>query len=761
MLKKIIGIKNVGRFRNSAASGNPQLAKHTLIAGANGYGKTTICAILRSLQTGDAAHVLGRKTLGVTGQATVELLLDTGNVRFDGTAWTGTLPSLAIFDGTFVAENVYSGEVVEIDQKRNLYRVIIGREGVQLAETEAGLSAASKTKTSEISTAAKTLQPFIPLGMKLETFIALPADQDIDAKIEGQQRTLEALKLAGQIKARPPFSEITLPTMPAGLSALLAKTIDDIATDAEQQLAQHLTANKMVKDGETWIAEGMTHVSGESCPFCGQDIQELPLIAAYRAVFSDSYKKLKTQIAAAKNQVSQLFGEVTIGRLNTLAELNRGAGEFWGRYCSFDASPLSIPEETSTAILKLGQDALALIDRKASAPLEVISPDDAFNESLAAYEAVQARAIKVNTAIQSVNAIIAAKKIETGAADVKAAEATLAGLHAVKKRHEEEIGKACSDWVRLTAEKEAIEKQKASVRARLEAHTRQVVEPYENRINNYLDSFNAGFRISETKHGYPGGVPTSSYQLVINSTPINLGDGRTPAHTPSFKNTLSAGDRTTLALAFFLAHLELDPEPGRKIAVFDDPFNSQDAFRRRQTVYEIMKAGRICAQVIVLSHDATFLKQIWEKAPSSDRVSLQISDARAQGTKIHEIDLDKACQGRMACEIDDLQAYLATGAGGPLDHVKKIRVVLETYCRTTYPACFCATDWLGDIISKVRDDADHPAFPLYDELDQINDYTKQYHHGEDVADTTPDQIDAAELTGYVRRTLRVVNALQA
>ncbi len=89
-------------------------------------------------------------------------------------------------------------------------------------------------------------------------------------------------------------------------------------------------------------------------------------------------------------------------------------------------------------------------------------------------------------------------------------------------------------------------------------------------------------------------------------------------------------------------------------------------------------------------------------------------------------------------------------------------VVLETYCKTTYPAAFAANDWLGDIVGTIRAGGDqHPAHALYDELDQINGYTSQYHHGEDVADATPDQIDPNELTGFVRRTLRVVNALQA
>jgi hypothetical protein len=179
-------------------------------------------------------------------------------------------------------------------------------------------------------------------------------------------------------------------------------------------------------------------------------------------------------------------------------------------------------------------------------------------------------------------------------------------------------------------------------------------------------------------------------------------------------------------------------------------------------VQEIVKIGRRCAQVIVLSHDATFLKQVWDKTPAADRIALTIADHRAQGSKITPIDLERACQGRTATDIDDLQTYLGSGAGQLLDIIRKMRVVLETHCRTTYPACFLAEDWLGDIVRKIREGgAGHSAAALYDELDAINDYTKQYHHGEDVADATPDQIDSTELGGYTRRTLKIVNALQA
>lgn len=762
MIRKIVAIKNVGRFRNSAAAGNPELAKHTFIVGANGYGKTTICAILRSLKIGDPSQVLGRRTLGVTDAPSIELLLASGLARFDGTTWNSTHPELAIFDGAFVAENVHSGEVVEIDHRRNLYRVIIGEEGVHLATEEARRAAESRDKANEISGIGKAIQLHIPAGMKLEAFLTLPAAPDIDARIAEQERTVEAARQAKHINEREAVLEITIPVLPEGFSALLARTLDDIAEDAEARLAEHLAAHGMAAAGGNWIAMGLDHAEGETCPFCGRDIRGLPLISAYRAVFSDRYKALRDEISAMRAAIAEDFGEGGLGRLNTRAEQNRGAVEFWSRYCAFDPAPLAFPESVCQAICTLAKAAFDLLDRKRRAPLEPVHLDEAFTAAKADYNDAGSRVQALAEHIRAANALIAAKKQETGTADIRAAEAELARRRAIKVRHDDSVAALCADHVRLTGEKAAIESRKAEIRAQLDEHTRNVVQPYERRINDFLEAFNANFRIAQTRHGYPGGIAASSYQLVINNTAIELGDGRTPTDRPSFRNTLSAGDRTTLALAFFLSHLERDPALSTKIIVFDDPFSSQDAFRRRQTVHEIMKVAARCVQVIVLSHDATFLKQLWNKTLGQPRTSLRLDDRRNQGMKIIPCDLEKACQGRTANDIDDLLTYLASGAGVPIDIIRKMRVVLETHCRTTYTACFSETDWLGDMVRKIRDDGeDHPASALYGELDQINSYTSQYHHGENLNDITPDDIDPDELTGFTKRTLRIVNALQA
>jgi hypothetical protein len=66
------------------------------------------------------------------------------------------------------------------------------------------------------------------------------------------------------------------------------------------------------------------------------------------------------------------------------------------------------------------------------------------------------------------------------------------------------------------------------------------------------------------------------------------------------------------------------------------------------------------------------------------------------------------------------------------------------------------------MVEKIKTAGDqHPAWSLVDELDQINEYSRDHHHGEDPEDGGADLIDAAELTGFVKRTLRLVHNLQA
>lgn len=76
MLEKIVQIKNIGRFRDYAASGDVTFRKLTLVYAENGRGKTTLCAILRSLQSGQPEFIAERKTLAAVDAVFVHLRLN-------------------------------------------------------------------------------------------------------------------------------------------------------------------------------------------------------------------------------------------------------------------------------------------------------------------------------------------------------------------------------------------------------------------------------------------------------------------------------------------------------------------------------------------------------------------------------------------------------------------------------------------------------------------------------------------------------------
>ena len=104
------------------------------------------------MQSGNAAYVLGRATLGGRDAPEVRILVDGGAITFSKGAWSANVPEFVIYDGTFVSENVFSGETVDIDQRRGLFRVIVGTDGVRLAKE---IEELDKHESGESSRSAK------------------------------------------------------------------------------------------------------------------------------------------------------------------------------------------------------------------------------------------------------------------------------------------------------------------------------------------------------------------------------------------------------------------------------------------------------------------------------------------------------------------------------------------------------------------------------------------------------------------------------
>ncbi len=447
MLEKILSIKNVGKFRDCNAAGDVAFRPLTLIYAENARGKTTFCDILRSLTNDRADLVLGRTTLTATDSPHVRLLINGQTVTFKDESWDTTIPDIAIYDTTFVHENVYTGDHVDHDHKKNLYRIIVGAEGVSLAKAVETLDEAIRESNRKLSAAKRVATAHVPNGTNLDAFIKLAKVEDVDAKIKEKETSVSALTRSKEIKQKDLLKELSLPIFPDGFAQLLGKKLDDVSKDAEAQIRRHLLeATKNAT--ETWLSEGFEYLRDDTCPFCSQQVSPIPLIAAYRSYFSQSYADHKSKIAEMKCSVVKFAEDAVLLDLQGNITTNTALSTFWNEFV--DLQPPTIEfSELRDPLQELTAAAVELIDQKEKAPLEPTAPTQRFETTLAALEKTKILVDAYNSAVRKANVAITAKKVGTESGDLQAAKWELAALENTKKRHEEDADQACSSTVRF------------------------------------------------------------------------------------------------------------------------------------------------------------------------------------------------------------------------------------------------------------------------------------------------------------------------
>ena len=249
------------------------------------------------------------------------------------------------------------------------------------------------------------------------------------------------------------------------------------------------------------------------------------------------------------------------------------------------------------------------------------------------------------------------------------------------------------------------------------------------------------------------------YQIVNffiynKSVPIS---GNKSQSGQGFKNTLSSGDRNALALAFFFAMLEQEPNLSDKLVIIDDPMTSLDDHRTLTTAQEIRKMSRRTAQVIVLSHAKPFLCQIWEHADKSHRSAIQIT-REGDGSTIKKWNVRDDIITEYDRKHELLRKY-STSSNNIREIAESIRPVLEGYLRVACPEHFPPATLLGDFITLCRQKMSSPQEIMNqkdtDELNDMKEYANKFHHDTNPAWET-ETINNGQLLGFVERTLTFI-----
>lgn len=756
-IRQVKHIGSVGRFRNCTAEGDVSFKKYTLLFGENGRGKTTLCSILRSLQTSDPDIIAGRKTLGSSKEPNIVLTLEDGAVLFKGGKWDRPQSNLRIFDAQYIAENIYFGDAIDTDQRRNLCGVILGKDGVQIAKAYHELDSAISNKSTAIRDALRALTTHVQTK-QVDTFIALKEDTKIDEQIEEKRKEVEGLRDIERLRSQRALERLEYPPVPKHLADVLSRSLKDVSLTAEAKVRAHLKAHGM-EGNEDWLSTGMAHLTDE-CPFCGQSTKGLGLIEAYQSYFNDSYAAFREELAKYQQLPVRHYSDDRIELLKQRIQSNEASAEVWKRYVSFDAPALPTDADPAHLITTFRAEMLALLKRKAAAPLEMVNLSAEYEDAYKALAALADATTAYDETVDKANQKINAFKGGANSTKLQSASNELRWLEVTKKRHEPELVEACNRYTTLNEEKEGLEKKKAEARTRLDAYSKTVCKAYQKAINKFLKRFNAGFHLDRVRVEYSGRIANSTFCVVINEVSVEMGNRDTPLSEPSFKNTLSAGDRSTLALAFFLAEVDADPAKGETVVVLDDPFNSQDHFRRTCTATEIRRCGDDVKQIIVLSHDRNFLRDLWDlPLPPADRKALWMIPFGHKDTVIAEWSIETDTETEDAANRRVLLGYYLHNRGESRDVVQKLRPVVETHMRRMAPQLLANVKGLGSMLEKVREAQSPPVLiEAYHDIEDVNTYTRKYMHGEGKnPDTEP--LHGTELHGFVGKVLELTGAL--
>lgn len=539
---------------------------------------------------------------------------------------------------------------------------------------------------------------------------------------------------------------------------MLARGLSDLDQSATNRVQQHFAA--LGRGGERWVSEGigripegLTDIAGKPCPFCAQDLSGSQLVHYYKSYFAAGYAEHKEAIDALTRQFTadhahehQLYFTRVIHQLHELRN-------FWSQFA--ELPEIALDAGAITAAWTSMRDAVNVaLEAKKGAPLDRI---DLSADTLHMIEVYREKTIELATivaALQGANSTIARVKEQAATANVTALQSDLRRLRAVQSRHSETIAPICDDYQAERADKIAAEAARDASRVALDNYRNAIFPTYQDAINDCLRRFNAGFRLTGVSSQNNRGGSSCTYSVLINEQTVPVTSTATPG-TPSFKSTLSAGDRNTLALAIFFASLEQDPAIANKIVVIDDPVSSFDDHRSMTTVHEISELSKRVSQVVALSHSKPFLCGLWEATDPSLRSAFIFDRARVGSTiRLWDVNQDLITDHDRRHKL--LREFVAGENVNKRDVAQALRPTLEAFFRVARPENFPPGTLLGPFRGLCEQRVGHANEILnqaaIDELRRLTDYGNRFHHDTNSAYLTQ-AINDGELLDFTKRTL--------
>lgn len=701
MIKKILKIKNIGRYDIDSANDDMSFGGQTIVFGANKIGKTTLTSIFRSLKEGEGNYITCRKTFGcdISDNQECEILYDNGDKNVFGGDWSNK--DVEIFDNEFIQKNVFVGDKIEQNHKTALHKILIDEENLKIQE-DIDLA---EDEYRELMASKELIKKEI--GINFDSFIKLKDEEkieDVDNRIKENKD--KQTQLANQRRLNMLKSTTKLSFDFELFEENIKQNID---TKLEEKIKKHIK--------ECWSDEnenvdflnlGIDIISEDKniCPFCGQSLIDVSdLISNMKDFFSDTYKQTQTSI----NESIGKFKNIDIEK--EIAQFKAEGFEF----------------KTLVDIKDLSEK-LTIIFSKIEKKQKDLSVDIKIDE-LSEYQ-------NFKNVVEAMNEEIESLKIE--AINITESQEEEKKLKLNKERFsvegEEKYKRYQENENSLKTKKQKIDQLNSDLRTNLNT----LFGAYLTEINSILNSSHANFRLAKLESISNRTMKDKffcDYAFVFDNTHnVNILDDE---DRPQFKNTLSDSDKRVFAFAFFIAKLKKFDSSSSKIVLLDDPFTCLDEDRRDSMIDTL--GNLYCKQMVLLSHSRSFVKRCILRFKKNieesnrDIKSLRLNNNCLDKTEINKLDIEKDNDF-----LDGLEQYLYflvnADTSNIMSYYDYIRKIIEYIVKAKYVNLLTADERHLPMKYFVNPNCKSQMKDLINE----NDYQENHH---DVTDLpTPEEL---------------------
>lgn len=692
---------------------------------------------------GEGILIDRHKRLNAISSPKVEIKLEDNSLcRYDNGKWNKTNHDIEVFDSYFVADNVYSGMEISADNRKALYKFVVGNTGIEIARKINRLKSMSVDLQREKTKLIDEIKNLIHYN-DVETVVKLAPKKDIDILLSQKQQEFKISSNNEVIikhEELPNIKSFTLPFNTRQIKSLLQKSIDCISEQYLTFISQRINTlkNNGLSNAEKWLADGLAEVNtinDDSCPFCGQSLSGAKeIIDGYNLYFSKEYNQLINSINLCNSQFQRFDVRNFIRVVTEFHEKLMSQYHFWQIYLKDLNKVTDMPAEL-TFLEDDFSKVQEKISEKAQNPLSKIENDNL--EELEVHLGVVFSFIEeLKKYVAYIGPLIT--KLKSTLKPLDTVRKELRALEIYKLRYESPLKEMCEYFI--IVEKQILRLQKLTTQLQNEQkeNSAAFLHDYGDIINNYLQNvFCTDFRIENIKDGgYRGRSRDASltYSLTFKGKPLSLDTD----DNLSFKNTLSEGDKNTIAFSLFLAKLDKysEEELKNKIIVFDDPLTSLDLNRRNATINELVKMYQKTKQTLVLSHNLAFLLELnnRRKIKGKDKKVLLI-EKQIDKSIIREFKLRDELSAEFASCIEKIEKFKESGADEDMEPaINSIRLSLEAILKFKYGRYLSTLDGtFGQIISELEKSStcrfvDGEKQKVIDDLNELNEMSWRAHH---------------------------------